>query len=282
MTAWQEQSYVLLPGFLSAADCRKYRSICDSVYAQWLQANPPGHTTNIAFLTDEHYFAENQSDLIALLNLIGGHSVTELLEQIAGEPVRFHNTQYFIEQVSDASPYGGAGPWHRDTQFEAPDLAQERARMFHMQSAHFRVAFEDDDHLEIVPGSGARWDTDEELALRRPPNTDVWARTPQTTSSVMPGARRIGLKAGDAVIFDAWSIHRGHYHITPVRRTLDVIYGWGPISEWAIPTQSCFGNTDLIAALSPDARAFFKRFVEFYEERWVRSARRSNSTPHPA
>ncbi len=268
MSAWAEQSYILLPRFLSAAECTTYRSICDSVYAQWLRANPPGHTTNIAYLTDEHYFAENQSDLIALLNLIGGRRVTGPLEQIAGEPVRFHNTQYFVEQVSDESPYLGAGPWHRDTQFEAPDLAEERARMAGMQSAHFRVAFEDDDHLEIVPGSGSRWDTDEELALRRPPNTDVWARTPETTSSAMPGARRIALKAGDAVMFDAWSIHRGRYHATPVRRTLDVIYSWGPFPDWTVPTQSCFGNASLFAALSPDAKTFFERFVKCYADRW--------------
>ncbi|MEM8648640.1 MAG: hypothetical protein AAGF86_20185, partial [Pseudomonadota bacterium] len=95
------------------------------------------------------------------------------------------------------------------------------------QGLHFRIAFQDDDNLEIVPGSGTRWDTAEELAIRRPANTDVWARTPTTTSDAMPNAQRISLKQGDAAIFHAWSIHRGHYAAQPIRRTLDVIYSWG-------------------------------------------------------
>lgn len=257
MSAWIDQSHIVLPGFLDQPLCDRMRAICDRIYGQWQQENPPGFSTNMAFLTDQRYFTKTRSGLIDLLNLIGGRAVTDPLAEIAGEPVRFHNTQYFAEQVSAASPYIGAGAWHRDTQFEAPDLALEKKRRTQTQSAHFRIAFEDDDNLEIVPGSGCRWDTDEELAIRRPPDTGVWERTPQTTSNDMPGAHRIVLNAGDAAIFDAWSIHRGHYHMAPVRRTLDVIYAWGPKTDWAAPASFWFQRPDILKELSPDAGDFF-------------------------
>ncbi len=267
--SWNSEDYAILPGFLDADACRHYRAICDRIYEQWCQAHPPGYTTNIAFLTDEAYFQRDKSGVTDLLNLIGGRAVIALLETLVGAPVRFHNTQYFTEQRSGASPYLGAGNWHRDTQFEAPDLALEQRRLAGTQSAHFRIAFEDDDCLEIVPGSAGRWDTPEELAIRRPPDTDVWARTPQTTSDTMPGARRLALKAGDAVIFHAWSIHRGHYATTPVRRSLDVIYAWGPIADWAIPTPSCFQNHGILQKLHPDARQYFDGFVAAYAGHWA-------------
>jgi hypothetical protein len=82
-------------------------------------------------------------------------------------------------------------------------------------SVHVRVAFENDDRLEIVPASHARWDTDEEFRLRKGSDR---------ASDRMPGAERITLRAGDACLFHAWSIHRATYRRAPIRRTLDLLY----------------------------------------------------------
>jgi len=78
-----------------------------------------------------------------------------------------------------------------------------------------RVAFEDDDRVEIVPASHARWDTDEAFRLRKGSDR---------ASNRMPGAERIVLRAGDACAFHAWSIHRATYRRAPIRRTLDLLY----------------------------------------------------------
>lgn len=57
--------------------------------------------------------------------------------------------------------------WHRDSQFGQPDPELECRRILTTTSVHVRVALEDDDRLEIVPGSHRRWDTPEELQIRK-------------------------------------------------------------------------------------------------------------------
>jgi ectoine hydroxylase-related dioxygenase (phytanoyl-CoA dioxygenase family) len=108
------------------------------------------------------------------------------------------------------------GDWHRDSQFGRPDPEHERARFENSVAVHVRVAFEDDDWLQIVPGSHARWDTPEELHIRRGSDR---------ATAFMPNATRIRLRAGDGCLFHAWSIHRASYRCAPIRRTLDALYG---------------------------------------------------------
>jgi len=69
--------------------------------------------------------------------------------------------------------------------------------------------------LEVVPGSHARWDSQEELCIRKGSDR---------ATDKMPNAFRVVLKAGDACLFHAWSIHRATYRRAPVRRTLDLLY----------------------------------------------------------
>jgi ectoine hydroxylase-related dioxygenase (phytanoyl-CoA dioxygenase family) len=124
------------------------------------------------------------------------------------------NTDYYHEQTKS----DWDGDWHRDSQFGQPDPAIERTRILTTTAVHVRVALEDDDRLEIVPGSHERWDTPEELHVRK---------GSKRAASAMTGATRIALGAGDACIFHAWSIHRGTYRRSPLRRTLDSLYAFG-------------------------------------------------------
>ncbi|MEO8900663.1 MAG: phytanoyl-CoA dioxygenase family protein [Polyangiaceae bacterium] len=109
------------------------------------------------------------------------------------------------------------GDWHRDSQFVHADPELERKLVASSCSVHFRVAFEDDDRLEVVPASHARWDSAEEFRIRR---------GGQRASNEMPGAVRVSLRAGDACLFHAWSIHRATYRQAPTRRTLDLLYAF--------------------------------------------------------
>lgn len=251
---WNEKGFFCIPGFLQSSRRDPMRQACDSVlerirreHDRYGQDGP-----NIASLTDPKYFSDDTSPLLCLLEFIASEEVLGTLRNLDAREPLFHNTQYFHEQVS----VDWDGSWHRDTQFDTPDPAEERKRMRGHAGLHFRVAFEFDDRLQYVPGSHSRWDTADEFAIRKGPNP---------TSADMPNGVRIVLNPGDACVFHAWGIHRGTYRRRP-RRTFDVIYAFGP--EENAPPPTCFTNTAILEELSPRARAFFDRFVATYGDRW--------------
>ncbi|MEO8876977.1 MAG: phytanoyl-CoA dioxygenase family protein, partial [Polyangiaceae bacterium] len=130
----------------------------------------------------------------------------------SGAP-RLKKADYYHEQTT----HDWDGDWHRDSQFGRTDPHVEREAIFTTASLHVRVALTADDRLEIVPGSHRRWDNDEELRIRK---------GAKRTDARMPDAARITLRAGDACVFHAWSIHRATYRQSPLRRTLDILYGF--------------------------------------------------------
>lgn len=86
----------------------------------------------------------------------------------------------------------------------------------------------------------------------------------------MPGGMALPLKAGDALLFHAWSIHRGRYVATQPRRTLDIIYGIGTPMDWSPAMPSCIRDPRVMEALSPNARAFYERFIAAHAPLWDR------------
>src|SRR5262249_19502017 len=100
--------------------------------------------------------------------LFGERRVVALLPR---DVVRLKTVHYYHEQTKK----DWDGLWHRDP-----------------GEVHVRIALEDDDCLEIVPGSGS----------------------PQP----------IALQAGDACVFDAATLHRATYRREPIRRTIDAVY----------------------------------------------------------
>ncbi len=246
-TSWDATGRLVLPGFSTPDECARLRRACDHALAQ-LTADPrQADSANIAFLTQRKYFEEDLEPLIDMLEWIAAPRIRALLEPLGPAPLRFFNTQYFHEQATR----NWDGPWHRDTQFEAwndPDL--ERRRMEGADAVHLRVAFEHDDRLQVVPGSHVRWDSAEELAIRRGENP---------TQHDMPGRERIALQPGDACVFHAWMVHRGTYRTTPPRRTFDVIYGYGPPPDFGQPAPpAVFRDPEIRDRLSAEALAFYE------------------------
>ncbi|MCG8355146.1 MAG: phytanoyl-CoA dioxygenase family protein [Kiloniellales bacterium] len=261
--AFARDGYCVWPGYLGAHGIETYRGLCDRVLAQWRAGRRDAEdVTNMAYLTDPAYWQDDRAGLIRLLDWLADPDLMALLGRIAGAPLLFHNTQYFAEPLSRTWD----GIWHRDTQFLAWDDAREQAVMARVSSVHVHVAFVADDNLEVVPGSHARFDSAAERAVRKSP--DKAARVQGT----MPGARRIALAAGDAVIFDSWSIHRGRYVAGRPRRTFDAIYAWGEVWEEGVPPPTCFTDATLLAQLSAGARDLFGRFVGVYSPYWARGA----------
>ena len=174
-------------------------------------------------------------------------------EAITGGAPLFHNTQYFMEQR-------GAdwdGEWHRDTQFLAAAAETERRHIAEGTGVHFRVALMDDPWLRIVPGSHRRWDTAHEWAIRR-----------ERAGGDPANAVSVPLKAGDAMLFHAWSIHQGLYRRKPARRTFDVIYMTRGTGERALPPRTCMPSPVRMASLPREARAFYERFARSYRRAW--------------
>ena len=261
MASWAKRGYFVIRGFAKPDEIRELRRSCDIVLDQIrAESNDLGHSNaNIAYLTEPRYFTGDRQALNRLLEFVGSVRVRNLISGLSHpdeRPLLFHNTQYFHEQTRG----DWDGNWHRDSQFCIPDAEAERQFALTTTAIHFRVAFVSDDRLEFVPGSHARWDTTDEYQIRKG----------SVPNGLILGSDRIALEPGDACVFHAWGIHRGTYRRTPIRRTLDIIYGFGPCQLGpAMPPPTCFKNSEILGCLSPDVRRFFEDFVSTYRRYWT-------------
>lgn len=254
---WRTRGYVVLPRFMGWRDRERLRAACDRAERAWRAGMPSdrrqGPLSNMAYLTDPRWYSDGRVPA-EILEFVADGRVLDLISAITGGVPLFHNTQYFMEQQ-------GAdwdGEWHRDTQFLAPDGEAERQHMAEGTGVHFRIALADDPWLRIVPGSHRRWDTAQEWAIRR-----------ERGEGAPEGAVVVPLKAGDALLFHAWSIHQGLYRRTPKRRTFDAIYMTRGTGERALPPQACMPTAARMASLPRQARAFYERFAHTYRRAWA-------------
>lgn len=210
-------SFIVLPRYLDERTRAELRRAADTALL-WSRARciETSHSTpRISLLTQATSFEGGAAALAPIVAFAGGARVRALLADAARGcsvgVLELKDAHYYHEQTKR----DWDGDWHRDSQFARADPALEPQLMATACSIHVRVALEDDDRLEIVPASHDRWDTDEELRIRRGSNR---------ATDEMPRAARVTLKAGDACLFHAWSIHRATYRRTPIRRTLDLLY----------------------------------------------------------
>lgn len=216
LRSFRERGWFVVRQFLEDAERAELRRTGDEALATTRAASHEiGHSTpRISLLSDGEIIPARTAQVTALL---ASTRVCALLSNLAhaGEPdlPRLRDVHYYHEPTRR----DWDGDWHRDSQFGRSDPDAERAIVETTTQVHFRVALEPDDRLEIVPGSHARWDTPDELRLRRGAHRN---------GPDMPGAVRVVLEAGDACVFHAWSVHRATYRRTPVRRTLDAIYAF--------------------------------------------------------
>lgn len=208
IVAFREHGFFVVPGFVATAERIQLRRACDEALRRARESSlEMGHTTPSISLF---------GDATSVAALVGSARVCALLHGLSlpgeDETPRVKDVQYFHEQTRR----DWDGDWHRDSQFRQPDPEVERTIVQTTTAVHFRIALEDDDRLEIVPGSHARWDTPEELRLRKGGHR----------TAPMPHGARVVLRAGDACVFHAWSIHRATYRRDPPRRTLDALYAF--------------------------------------------------------
>jgi ectoine hydroxylase-related dioxygenase (phytanoyl-CoA dioxygenase family) len=226
---WSTHGYFMVRGFASAAEIDALRRACDGVLERKRSTSTSiGHTTtHIDGLLDPMEFVDEPQRLQRLLEFFGSARLCALLRDLApssvGDPW-LKTLQYFHEQTQR----DWQGAWHRDSQFGRTQPEVEKAFIRSSTAVRFRVACLRDDRLELVPGTHARWDTDEELAIRKGQALAGLVVPVQPSADVaMPGAERIVLEPGDACVFHAWMIHRGSYTRAPERRTLDGFFPYG-------------------------------------------------------
>jgi hypothetical protein len=209
--------FAVLPQFLAALEQSELRQACDLALARarsdWQET---AHSTpRISLLTDGSCLERDQQLLSPIVRFVTSPRVCALLQTLAllelRDAPRLQAVHYYHEQTKR----DWDGDWHRDSQFTRSDPEQERERLETKMAVHVRVALEDDDRLEIVPGSHTRWDSPEELRIRR---------GAERATAHMPNAARVALRAGDGCLFHAGSIHRATYRRAPIRRTLDALY----------------------------------------------------------
>jgi hypothetical protein len=211
-----QQGFVTLPDFFDPTELSELRRSCDAALSRSRQAHREiAHSTpRISLFAEGKCLEHDASVLSPILRFASSPRVCALLKAVFsryGAP-ELKDVHYYHEQTKR----DWDGDWHRDCQFGRSDPGRERQVFETTLAVHVRIAFEDDDRLEIVPGSHTRWDSPEEARIRR---------GGERATSVMPNATRIPLRAGEGCLFHAWSIHRATYRCTPIRRTLDALYG---------------------------------------------------------
>lgn len=256
---WTEKGYFVVPKLLNFDRVLELRLIGDRILKQWIKEsiNPSesANLTNMAFLTEPSYFQQHPQQLTELLNIISEDKILDILENIFDFELLFHNTQYFFHPANKTRN----GDWHRDQQFGAANEKIEQLRMQNTVGIHVHIAFLPDNNLEYIPGSPSRWDSPEEIEIRKGLNG-------KPKNSTLSHATCIHLDVGDAVFFNAWGIHRGNYIADIPRRTFDIIYG--TIPDWYTPPPTCFLQENILAELTPRKQLFFQRFIDTYKNKW--------------
>ncbi len=214
--AWEQDGFFLVRHLLRPAQLRELSEACDHVLQQARDASSAqGHsTTHVSGLLAPDSFAERPEALTRLADFMSSREVLTLIHGLGrkGEGLpNLRDTQYFHEPST--RDYDGA--WHRDGDGPgSSDAVAARPTVL-----RFRIAFAHDDHLEYVPGSHVRPDTPEERTL---------LKGTVRNGPLSSGAIRIDLEPGDACVFDTWGIHRARYRRFRIRRTLDLLFGFGP------------------------------------------------------
>jgi hypothetical protein len=216
--AWTRDGFFVLRRAVSREVVTELSGICDAVLHQVRErSSAHGHTsTHVSGLLASEYFVARPEGRVRLAAYASSRAVVSLIQGLgrAGEgPPDLRDLQYFHEpSARDAD-----GAWHRDGDGPALNSLESHGRPPTL--LRYRLAFAPDDHLEYVPGSHARASTPEELRVLRGRARNGSLPSPST---------RVELEPGDVCAFDAWGIHRGRYRRDRTRRTLDLLFGFGP------------------------------------------------------
>jgi Protein involved in biosynthesis of mitomycin antibiotics/polyketide fumonisin len=189
--------------FLPAPELSKIETILRKFHAGWLIKNETAFKNgaiNSAYITNGEFISAEER--LELLKLVSSEKVITQARSSLGNDVRFLNTQIFFNPLNPSQN----NYWHRDIQYTGQSEEQQRniIQAKQTQVLHLRLALDDENGLEFIPGTHFKWDDEEQLNTRLKRN----GRTP---SDNLPNSKAVPLRKGDLLAFDANIIHRGLY-----------------------------------------------------------------------
>jgi ectoine hydroxylase-related dioxygenase (phytanoyl-CoA dioxygenase family) len=268
---WREAGYVVIRGIYDRERTERLRAIGERILAQWRERDPQtgaaagADASCMRHLNHSAYFARSRDGFVELMEAVADERVLGVARTLFAEDPLFRCTSLFMNPLGHSVD----GNWHRDSQFVTPDEASERERVAKApvtaDGVQMQIALVANDDVEYVPGSHLRWDTPEEYAIRRADGGR------NSRSNAMPGAVRVALEPGDAVLFNAFGHHRGRYHADRPRRTLMLTYSRRstPNADW-FTDQPWFLEPGYLDGLTPRVRRFFADYIDVFRAHWER------------
>lgn len=215
---YDKNGYVILRRFFSDIEISEIDNHVDRIYKKWLTENKTEifsqKLVNMHSLTHAEYFDGIQEGRIKFFEVIASEKLSEVLKNMFGSGIYFHNTQLFFNPSNkERLPY-----WHRDMQYSPIDDEVQSAEQSNMLSLHIRIPLVQEKGVEVVIGSHKRWDTELERNVRL-------EQKGHKNSEPLPNVKLVDLTPGDVLIFNAQMIHRGNYELNTTRKALDLCVG---------------------------------------------------------
>jgi ectoine hydroxylase-related dioxygenase (phytanoyl-CoA dioxygenase family) len=198
---YNSQGYLLCKNFFSQPEIKVLEEVLLKFHEVWKLENAVFFKTkaiNSAYLTGTKILPEE--DRMKLFRFICQDEVHQLALKLIPAGPAFMNTQLFFNPTTiDQKNY-----WHRDIQYNGMSIEQQQEAIQRVNVIHFRIPVREEPGLELVPGSHAAWDTDEECDVRL-------ERSGHLCSETLSAGVTVPLNAGDLLVFSANMIHRGLY-----------------------------------------------------------------------
>jgi ectoine hydroxylase-related dioxygenase (phytanoyl-CoA dioxygenase family) len=215
---YNEKGYVILRNFFNNVEIALIGCHVDQIYNKWANENEAEiynqKLVNMHSLTSPEHFEDSPEQRVKFFEAIASVKLTELLDDIFGSGIHFHNTQLFFNPSNSSRlPY-----WHRDMQYSPIDDSIQSAELHNMLILHVRIPLIKEKGVEVVTGSHKRWDIELEHNVRLEING-------HKNSEPLPNTALIDLSPGDILIFSAQMIHRGNYELNPSRKAFDLCVG---------------------------------------------------------
>lgn len=215
---YEQNGYLILPQLLDANIIEQLRQLVIPIYQQWIKQNQHydwfNQLVNMHSLTAPEYFLHTPEQRMQLFNLLTLPALVDVMTNVFGEGLYFHNTQLFFNPRDPLKH----NYWHRDLQYSDVPDTQQQAIHEELTSLHVRIPLLDETGLELIPHSHKAWDTPLEHAVR-------FAKDGHAQHDDLPKSQLISLKQGDVLIFNAQMIHRGRYDFNTERFALDICIG---------------------------------------------------------
>lgn len=237
---YSEVGYFVLRDFFTQTEISSLKTVILEFHERWKADNHTFYNEeafNSSLITGSQYL--DDAGRLSLFNFISSSKLLEVVHTVIKQNPAFMNTQLFFNPVRPEQK----DFWHRDCQYDH-DLEGQKKAIQETQVVHFRIPLFDELGMELVPGSHARWDNEQELNVREELNG-------YQSHDDLPLGKKIPLAAGDLLVFSADMIHRGIYGLD--RLALDVLVFDSSADFIDYVDDDCLPNSKLLKQINNPA-----------------------------